>query len=150
MEFEGEVSIEGTETEIWDLISDPEALMTCVPGAEEIERLDERTYTGTVVRGIAGISVSMNGEVHLNELNPPNNMVAEVSGEDNRTGSRMDAQAEMTLVTEAADTTTIDYHIDMEFSGKLASIGSRILGRKIKSDINTYFDNVREQVENDE
>jgi carbon monoxide dehydrogenase subunit G len=33
----------------------------------------------------------------------------------------------------------------MEFTGRLATMGSRILKRKMKSDIDTFFDNIEEE-----
>jgi carbon monoxide dehydrogenase subunit G len=35
----------------------------------------------------------------------------------------------------------------MEFTGRLATLGSRIVKRKISSDIGTFLDNVKEKIE---
>jgi len=148
MEFEDEITIKADGETIWAMISDPEILVECVPGAKEINRVSEDKYTGVIERGLAGVSVSLDGEVEMTELNPPNNVVAEAVGQDTKTNSRMDAQAEMTI-TENEDDSTLSYYIDMDFTGRLASLGSRIVKRKISSDIDTYFDNLQEMAEDD-
>lgn len=146
MEFEDEITIGAEKQRLWELISDPEMLVQLVPGAKEVDRVSETTYTGVIERGLAGINASLNGEVEMVQLDPPDHVVAEGTGQDTRTNSRMDATAEMTI-SEDGDGSTLSYHIDLEFTGRLASLGSRVLKRKIQSDIGTYFDNLRAHAE---
>lgn len=147
MQFDGEVAIGTDQVTVWETISDPEALVMCVPGAEEVERISETHYRGRIKRGIAGVNVELNGEVEMKELVEPDRMVADVSGEDELTGSIMTADAQMDL-EEDADGTVLSYTMDVEFTGKLATLGSRIMKRKIKKDMGTFFDNIREHAEN--
>ncbi|WP_318567966.1 CoxG family protein [Salinigranum marinum] len=146
MEFEGEVEIETTKTDLWRLISDPEALVTCVPGAKEVHKQSATRYTGLIERGVAGVTITLDGEVEIVELNEPTSMRAIASGTDSKTNSQMDAQAEMDL-RDDGDELTLQYGVTVEFTGKLATLGSRLVKRKVKSDIDTYFENVREHAE---
>lgn len=149
MQFEDELTIGVEKQRLWELISDPEMLVELVPGAEEVSRVSETTYTGVIERGLAGITVSLSGEVEMVELDAPDNVVAEATGQDTRTNSRMDATAEMGI-TEDEDGSALSYHVDVEFTGRLASLGSRIVKRKIQSDIETYFANLRTHAEGDD
>ncbi|WP_255197532.1 CoxG family protein [Halorarius litoreus] len=146
MQFDGEVAIGADQQTVWETISDPEVLVLCVPGAEEVERISDTHYKGTIKRGIAGVNVQLNGEVEMNELTPPDRMVADAKGEDELTGSIMTADAQMDL-TANGDGTDLSYTMDVEFTGKLATLGSRIMKRKIQSDMNTFFDNLRGRAE---
>jgi len=146
MQFDGEVGIDADQQTVWETISDPKALVLCVPGSEEVERISETHYKGTIKRGIAGVNVKLNGEVEMQELTPPDRMVADVQGEDELTGSIMTSDAQMDL-SEDGDETILSYTMDVEFTGKLATLGSRIMKRKIKSDMNTFFDNLRDHAE---
>jgi len=146
MEFEDDITIAAEKQQLWELISDPEALVQLVPGAKEVDRVSETTYTGVIERGLAGINVTLDGEVEMVDLDPPDHIVAEATGQDSQTNSRMDATAEMTIA-EHDDGSTLSYYIEMEFTGRLASLGSRIVKRKIQSDIETYFDNLRTRAE---
>lgn len=147
MEFEDEIAIRTDREHLWELVSDPEVLATCVPGAKEVEQLSETKYRGVIERGVAGVSIALNGEVELVELDPPGHLVAEASGQDPKTNSRMDATAEMTMTESDDGVTTLAYHVDMEFTGRLATLGARIVKRKINSDIGTFFDNIRDRAE---
>jgi carbon monoxide dehydrogenase subunit G len=146
MEFDGTFTIEAESEFVWDRISDPEVLMECVPGAKEVNKVSDREYTGVIERGMAGITLELDGSAEILELHPPEKIVATASGQDSRTNSRMDA--DLTIeITPQGDASEIEYDIDMEFTGRLATLGSRIVKRKISSDIGTFLDNVKEKIE---
>ena len=146
MEFEDELTIDTNKEHLWSLVSDPAVLAECVPGAKKVERINDRQYEGVIERGVAGISMTLDGEVEMTELNEPNHLSAIARGEDNRSNSRMEADMCMKL-TENGDGTSIEYFIDMDFTGRLASLGARIVKRKINSDIGTFFENLKERAE---
>ena len=146
MEFEGTFTIEADSEFVWERISDPEVLMECVPGAKEVNQVSETKYTGVIERGMAGITLELDGSAEILELQPPEKIVATASGQDSRTNSRMDADLTIEITPEG-DASEISYHIDLDFTGRLATLGSRIVKRKINSDINTFLDNVKEKIE---
>lgn len=150
MEFEDTIVIDAGKGHLWSLVSDPEVLASCVPGAKEVEQLSETKYKGTIERSLAGISLALDGEVEITELNPPDDLSAHATGEDSKTNSRMDAVAEMTMTEADEGGTALDYHVDMDFTGRLATLGARIVKRKIRSDISMFFDNVQELAEQGE
>lgn len=146
MEFEGDFTIEADSEFVWDRISDPEVLMECVPGAKEISQESETKYTGIVERGMAGVTVELDGSAEITELQPPDRIEATASGQDTKTNSRMDADVTIEI-TPKGEASEINYFIDMDFTGRLATLGSRIVKRKISSDISTFLDNVKEKIE---
>lgn len=151
MEFEDEVTIETSSDKLWELVSDPEVLVTCVPGAKEVEQISEIKYMGVIERGIAGITLTLDGEVEMTELNAPDNLTAVASGQDSRTNSRMDATASMNMTeTDDGNATILSYHVDMDFTGRLATLGARIVKRKINKDIKLYFDNLKDYAQEDQ
>lgn len=148
MEFEGEITILADATRVWQLTSDPEVLMSCIPGAKEINQISASEYEGTIERGVGGVLITLVGGAEIVELDPPNRILARASGEDPKTKSRMTATAELELV-DGAGSTTLQYAIEMSFTGRLVSLGSRIVKRQVDSDIGTFFDNLTAHAEND-
>jgi carbon monoxide dehydrogenase subunit G len=59
----------------------------------------------------------------------------------------MDATAEMSMEDNGDGSTTLIYHVDIAFTGRLATLGARIVKRKINSDIGLFFDNLRSRAE---
>jgi carbon monoxide dehydrogenase subunit G len=148
MEFEDQVAIDTDTEHLWSLVSDPEVLVECVPGATEVERVSEREYHGVIERGVAGVSLTLDGEVEMTEFDEPDRLSADARGEDRRSNSRMEATMHMDLLeADDGDGTTISYVIDLRFTGRLASLGARIVKRKFDSDIDTFFENITERAE---
>jgi carbon monoxide dehydrogenase subunit G len=52
----------------WALLVDPRRVVTCLPGAELTEVVDERTFRGLVKVKVGPVAVAYRGTVHLVEL----------------------------------------------------------------------------------
>lgn len=149
LEFTGAVEIETTKDHLWETISDPETLTTCVPGAESIERIDERTYTLDITRGISHVSVSLSGEAEFVEMNPPDFIVTRGSAFDSKTGTDFDVLAAMEL-DSTGDGVELVYQAEVSYSGGAAVMKTSLLRPIVKRDVNTYFENVRGVVEEED
>ena len=145
MRFEGERSITADEDHLWELISDPEVLVRCVPGAKEVERKSETHYTGVIERSFAGLSVDLDGEVEITELRPPEQITIEGRGKDRVTKTEMDADGELSLRDGDGDTTVLDYSMELSFTGKLPA---HLLKGRFNKDIDRFFDNIQDVAEN--
>lgn len=145
MEFEGTETIRASRDSVWEPITDPAVLTACIMGAQEVTRVDDRTYEGRIQQHVAGITVTMDGTVHVAERDRPERLAFVGSGSDDRAGSRMDADVEVVL-TDEGPATTLEYDVEVQFAGKLATLGSRVLRRQVKSNVDTYFANLVEHL----
>ena len=48
MILEGKLQLKAPIQTLWDKLLEPETLQACIPGAEKIERVDEKTYDRAV------------------------------------------------------------------------------------------------------
>ncbi len=146
MEFTGEFTVTATPEQIWRIITDPEELTRCIPGAEDIHHVDDDTYTGTITRSVAGFTLSLSGEVELTEQDPYDRMAATVSAGDNSAGTWTKVSADMAIdLVAEGDETTLSYTVTADVKGKLASLGSSLVKPKVKADIEEYFAAVEER-----
>lgn len=53
---------------VWEYLVDPRRVVTCLPGAELEEVVDERTFRGNVKVKVGTVTVSYRGRIHLAEL----------------------------------------------------------------------------------
>lgn len=150
LEFTDTVELDTTKEELWETISDPEVLTECVPGAESIERVSERKYTVNITRGVSHLTVSLSGEAEFVEMNPPDYIVTKGSAFDSKTGSDFEILAAMEMDETEEGTATMTYKAEVAFSGGVASISTRIIRPVVERDVSTYFDNIKEVVEDDE
>jgi carbon monoxide dehydrogenase subunit G len=148
LEFSDAVRIDAGREELWETISDPDTLTKCVPGAESIERVSERKYTVEITRGVSHLTVSLSGEAEFVEMNPPDYVVTRATAFDSKTGSDFDILAAMEI-QEADGDAQLVYTAEVTYSGGVANISKRVLRPIVKRDINTYFQNVRDEVESE-
>ncbi|QLH81728.1 CoxG family protein [Halosimplex pelagicum] len=146
MEFEGTETVPVDRAATWDLITDPAVLAACVMGAEEIARVSEDRYEGEIRQRITGIDVALEGEVRIEERDRPEWLRFTGTGTDSRTGSRMDADVTVTL-TDEGGSTELAYDVAVTFTGRLATMGSRVLRRQVRANVETYFENLVDRVE---
>lgn len=151
MEVTGEQSISQTPDGLWDTLLDPETLEQTIPGAQSLER-DGKHYEGTLERGLAGVSLTLTADVDITDEDRPNWIEVDIEGRDNTINSHVEGDAHVEFEAIEDDATLLTYTANFNFSGKLASLGSRIIKRKTNKDLDTFFSNVEELVtkENEE
>lgn len=147
--FEDTVTLRTTKEHLWSVISDPEVLARCVPGAEAVTRESERRYTCEITRGISHLTISLTGEVEFVELNEPDWVVAKGSAYDPKTHSDFDVLAAMEMSDRGDGTVALTYSAQVSFTGGIASLPTRIFRPIVGSDIDTFFENIRATVEDD-
>jgi len=113
---------------VWSFLSTPSEVVTCVPGASLIEKIDDKNYKGEVSMKFGPVSVKYDGQITLEELDHDNyNMVMVGKGMD----SKGQGSASMTMngKLEPAESggTMVNYSMDISVVGKLAQFGSRLI-----------------------
>ena len=82
MIIEGKLTVKAPIRELWDMLLDPETLGSCLPGAEKVERIDEKTYDSVVKQKVGQIKVTLKFRNVLTDMQPPHRLVMEGEGED--------------------------------------------------------------------
>lgn len=132
MILEGKFTLKAPIHMLWDTLMDPETLRSCIPGAEKIERLDEKTYDCVVKQKVGPISVRFKFKNILTELNPPNHVEMEGEGEDIGKAGRFTQKTNIELKENEGGEVEISYRCNANIVGKLAMFGDRILKAKAK------------------
>ena len=147
LEFADTVELDTTKEDLWEVISDPAVLTECVPGAESIERVSERRYTVDITRGVSHLTVSLSGEAEFVELNPPDTVVTKATAFDSKTGSEFEILAGMEISETDDGEATLAYTAEVAISGGVATMSPRLLRPIVARDIDTYFENIKDEVE---
>jgi carbon monoxide dehydrogenase subunit G len=146
MQLNGEKQFDAPAETIFEVTLEPEVLEACIPGADRVERVSETKYTGEVTRGMASITVTMDLDVEIVEDDRPDRVKIALEGSDNRTNSTADGTVTVTC-EETDGRSTLTYEADINFTGRLASLGGRLIKRQIKKDLTTFFDQLETEVE---
>jgi len=146
MLLKGEVTIHASRKKVWDFLTDPNQIGPCAPGVEKIETIEpDKKYRGVMSVGLGSVKARFNGEVEILELDEPN--YAKLKAHGTATGSAADVISEMTLSNGSDDGTLVTWTADVQVSGQLASLASRLMVPVSQKLAGIFYDEVRKRIE---
>ena len=146
MLLKGDVTIRAPRKKVWDFLTDPNQIGQCVPGVEKIETIVPlRLYRGVVSVGLGSVKARFNGEVEIIELDEPNR--AKLKAHGTATGSMADAISEMSLSDGTDNSTLVHWTADINVSGQLASLVSRLMVPVSQKLAGVFYDEIRKRIE---
>jgi carbon monoxide dehydrogenase subunit G len=114
---------------IFELLLDPDSMAVCIPGCQELVRVDERHYSGRLVNEIAHVRFTASFSAEIVELDPPREVRAVLKGEDRRLASSLKLDASLS-VRPNGHGSEVSYSMEMALWGKLGRMGESIFRRR--------------------
>lgn len=147
MQIEGKFTLQGRAQEVWNFLYDPQLFISCVPGAEEIKAIDDKTYDAVVKQKVGPITVRLKFTTTLTAMDPPRYVKAVGRGEDiGKAGTfTLEAVGHLTQITE--DSVEVSYTTNVNLVGRLATFGDRIMRAKAKEMQEEVTKNLREKLQ---
>ena len=123
--------------EIWRRLTDPQELAAIVPGCRELTQDGPDQYRADVTIGVAGIRGRYAAEIALRDQREPHalRLIGRASGALGH-GS---GEGEVTLEPTPAGGTRLRYRYEADIGGKVAAVGSRMLGAVTRVLIAEFF-----------
>src|SRR5688572_2867160 len=129
MQITGSYTFDFDQQAVWDILMNPDAIASAIPGVQQMVPLDEPTAWRVVVRlSVASLNGTYNGVIRISELDAPNQFRLTVTGEGQQ--SVINGTAIIKLQPDtSADTpkTLVSWTAEATLSGKLASIAQRLV-----------------------
>jgi carbon monoxide dehydrogenase subunit G len=108
---------------VWDLLSDPHAVVECVPGATLGDRHEDGSYDATLIVKFGPAKVTFRARFTLELDEAGMTGVVASRARDNQGGTRVKAAMKFKVVDGAAPgSAAIPIEAQVEISGKLASL----------------------------
>lgn len=149
MLLKGDVTIHAPRKKVWDFLTDPNQIGQCVPGVEKLEPIEDlKKYRGVVSVGLGSVKARFSGVVEITELDEPNH--AKLKAHGTATNSVADAVSEMSLSDGPDDSTQVTWTADINVSGQLASLASRLMVPVSQKLAVLFYDEVRKRIESAE
>ncbi|MEM6986265.1 MAG: carbon monoxide dehydrogenase subunit G [Pseudomonadota bacterium] len=145
MDIVGERVIKAPRDAVWTALNDPEVLKACILGCEEIEQHSDTELNATVVARFGPVKATFKADITLEDLNPPESYKLVGQGQGGIAGFAKGGAA--INLDEVEDGTLLRYNADMAIGGKLAQVGSRLVGSTTKKLIASFFDSLDQHFE---
>ena len=148
MLMEGKVTLKAPIRKIWDTLLEPETLLSCIPGAEKIERIDEKTYDCVVKQKVGPISVKFKFKSIITKMESPTHIEVEGEGEDIAKAGHFVQKSVVNLREISPSEVELSYRTDATIVGKLAMFGDRMIRAKAKKVEEEFTEALQERLKN--
>lgn len=145
LNMNGEVMLPADRQTVWTKLNDPEVLKACIPGCEALEKSGDTEFHAVAKFKIGPVSARFKGNVTLSDLDPPNSYRISGQGDGGISGF---AKGGANVRLEDADGggTKLIYDVDAQVGGKIAQLGSRLIGSVAKKNADEFFANFAKSV----
>jgi uncharacterized protein len=147
MQIEGRFTVKAPIQKLWESLLEPGTLAACIPGAEKIERVDEKTYDCIVKQKVGPISVKFQFKNVVTKMEPPNHLEMEGEGYDLiAKAGRFVQRSVVDLKEMEQGEVEVSYRTDVNIVGKLAMFGDRVMRTKARQTEEEFTSKLKERL----
>jgi uncharacterized protein len=136
MDLFSSYTFEAPPDRVWDLLMDPAAIASCIPGCSRFDADGEDRYNVTLTVALAAITGTYNGTVVLADKKPHTSYRLVVDGRGRPgfvTGTSTIA------LRVSGDATAVDVSCAVHVGGPIARVGQRLIGGVAKMMLDRFF-----------
>ena len=148
LRFEQSFIVKAPPERVWSYLIDPYRVVTALPGAAITDKVDDRTYNGTITVKVGPVSARYRGSVRFDKLDAASR-VAEISASGQETSGKGGADMKMTsrLVERAPGETEANLVSEVNVTGILAQFGRGMIQDVSDQMFQKFTDGVRAELE---
>lgn len=147
MLIEGKFTMKAPLQKVWDFLLEPGTLASCIPGAEKMEAVDDKTWEGIVKQKVGPISVKLNFTQTLSDVQPPKHLKAVGRGSAMGGAGTFTQETIVDLKEIAGGEVEVAYSSKVNIVGRLAVFGERIMRAKVKKVGAEFTSNLQKKLE---
>jgi carbon monoxide dehydrogenase subunit G len=136
MQVTGSYTFAASRDRVWDLMLDPDAIASCIPGCERLEPDGENRYRARITLGIAAIVGTYEGIVVISDKVEHESYKLSVEGQGKPGFVKGDAA--ISLVADG-NQTTVNVIGTITTGGAIARLGQRLIGSAAKMMQDKFF-----------
>jgi len=135
MQMQGERRIAASREDVWLALNDPEVLINCIPGCDELAKTSGTSFEASVLQKVGPVKARFKGLVELSDIVRGERYTLTGEGKGGAAGFAK-GQAHVQLIDDG-DGTLLSYQVEAKVGGKLAQLGNRLIdgfARKLADD----------------
>ncbi|MGO4328158.1 carbon monoxide dehydrogenase subunit G [Cupriavidus sp. 2TAF22] len=137
MELTGRQVIKAPRAEVWRRLNDPGTLQRCLPGCEHYQKAEGDAYDAVIVAAIGPIKARFKGTARFSDRQEGIGYRIEGTGTGGMAGfGKLDADVRLEDIDGG---TSLHYAAVAQMGGKLAQIGSRLVGAVANKFLADFF-----------
>lgn len=125
---------------LWQELLNPEALRSCIPGCESVEKIDDNSYNAVVVIRVGPIKAKFSGAITLSDLRPHESCSLAGEGSGGIAGF-VKGTSDFKLSELGEGGSSLFYDANIQIGGKIASLGDRLFSSVVSKNVHEFFNN---------
>lgn len=128
MEISGSYTFDADQETVWSVLMDPNAIANAIPGVKDLVPVENEanTWRAAAKIGVASVSGTYAGVIKMTEIDAPNQYRLTVSGEGQQSIIGGTALLKLNYMPDQ-NQTVVTWEAEANISGKLASVGQRVI-----------------------
>ncbi|MFC6704882.1 CoxG family protein [Flexivirga alba] len=133
IEVKERVVVDGRPQRVWEIVSDPQAVASCIGGCQLGEQHDDGSYDATIGVKFGGIRVKFRTKVDLEVDHSTMTGQLRITGADQQGATRVGGSANFEVRATDPDRSAVEFNGALDINGKLATLiasgASVVVGR---------------------
>ena len=139
MTMAGTIEIIADRASVWTALNDPDVLKRCIPGCQELERLEDGGFAAVAKITVGPVKATFKGLVQLSDIDEPNSYTISGGGQGGIAGfAKGGAKVRLSDAPESGGT-VLSYDVEAQVGGKIAQLGSRLVNGVAAKYANEFF-----------
>lgn len=150
MKFEQELTLNAPPSQVFSFFNNVPQLAGCIPGCGEVRAVDSNRYQAVIADRLGPFQVKFLVEVKIEEMESERLIRATASGKDKLLGSTFNQMLVVRVEPLASGGSRVHLATEVQFLGKIASLGYPIIKRKADEAMKKFSEKVRSLLEQDQ
>jgi carbon monoxide dehydrogenase subunit G len=146
MELSGSRIIDADRATIWAHLNDAETLMASIPGCTELTGNPDDGFEAVVKQKVGPVKATFKGKVSISDVVEGESYTLTGEGTGGVAGFAKGSAA-VSLIDAEGGGTELTYNVDAKVGGKIAQLGSRLIGGFARKMADQFFERFQNEVE---
>ena len=145
MEFDGKRIIKLERNVVWENLNNPDVLFACIPGCQTLSGSIDEGFNATIVQKIGPFSIKINALVTFQNVVPNKSYTIFGEGKGGLAGFAKGSSS--VTLADIPEGTELSYLATASMGGRLANLGSSIVGGFAHKIADQFFERFQSEVE---
>jgi carbon monoxide dehydrogenase subunit G len=144
MELTGAMLMAAPREKVWQALNDPNVLVHCIPGCEEVQQLSPTETHTRVLLKMGPVRARFVGKIIMSDIRPAEGCTLDFQGSGGAAGFARGTSV-VTLASEG-EHTRLQYSANASVGGKLGQIGGRMIDASARQMAEQFFSALQAQL----
>lgn len=135
--------IDAEKQNVWNIFMDVEKLAGCVPGCKDMVALSDTEYEATMEVKTKFMKISFKANGVLKDAVEGEKLIVEMVGKPMKLAGMFKAKMSVGLEEMETNKTKVTYDMDLQMTGRLASLGDVLMKGTVKKSADEFAENVQ-------